>query len=146
MGIGLLVIVVFGLVLVVDGFFGGEVVLLADRVDDVVGDGPHCAELGRTYANLRVRISSWSITSLFLANSLRMSALTACVLTGSLTMRLASLRQSRKMSSTDRFYMSCAGFINKYNRLGHTKSTTAPTASSSRIISESVTYLRLARC
>lgn len=113
--VGLVVAVVLGLVLVVDGLLGGEVVLLADGVDDVVGDGPHCAKSAHAYASFRLRIYYWSITSLFFANSFLISARTACVLTGSLTMRLASLRQSRKINSTERFYINCAGFINKYN-------------------------------
>lgn len=75
--VGLVVAVVFGLVLIVDGLLGGEVVLLSDGVDDVVGDGPHCAMSAHAYASFRLRIYYWSITSLFFANSFRISARTA---------------------------------------------------------------------
>ncbi len=62
---------------------------------------------------MRVRISSWSITSLFLANCCLMRARTACVLAWLSTILPASLRQSRKMRRTERFYTSWAGFIKR---------------------------------
>jgi len=88
-----------------------DFVLLLDSVNDIVGNAPGSTVLLHNYLSLRLRMCSWSITSLFLRNYCFSSLLMACTLMGSSTMRLANLRQSLNMVSTDLFSMSWAGFM-----------------------------------
>jgi hypothetical protein len=106
--LGLAVLLLFG---VIDGLVGLDLVLVLDGVDDVVGDGPGSTAWGGEYLSLSPRISSWSNTSRFFMNYRLISCRTAAVFTGWSTIRLASFRQSRKISSVERFSISCVGFI-----------------------------------